>query len=341
MSEEIEPILQENDLRFVLFPIKYQGVWDLYKEAQSSFWTAEELSLAEDATQWKFNKKITDDDKYFIKNILAFFASSDGIVNENLAARFMTEVQIPELRALYGYQIATESVHSEVYSLLIDTLIENVDEKQRLFEAVNTIPIIKKMADWTTKWISSDRPFAERLIAFACVEGILFSGPFCAIYWLKKRALLPGLCMSNELISRDEGLHTMTACHVYKDLLKNKAKYERVLEIMQEVVDLEIEFIKESIPVRLIGMNADSMEEYIKCVSNKLLEMLGYPHHWNVKNPFPWMQLISIDGKTNFFEDRPSEYSRAGFKKKNNKINNKEDKNNKNNNNKVELLNDF
>lgn len=329
MDQEKEPILQENDLRFVLFPIKYTTIWDLYKQALSSFWTAEEISLVDDAIQWRTDKRITDDDKHFIKNVLAFFASSDGIVNENLALRFMSEIQIPEIRCLYGYQIAMENIHSEVYSLLIDTLIENNNEKKKLLEAIKTIPIIKKMADWTIKWINSDKPYSQRLIAFACVEGILFSGPFCSIYWLKKRGLLPGLSLSNELISRDEGLHTKTACLIYQ-LLNKKESYETVIEIMKEAVDLEIEFIRDSIPCKLIGMNADSMEEYIKCVANKLLEMLGYKSYWDATNPFPWMELISIDNKTNFFERRVSEYSRAGFSK------------NKDNNDKqVKLLSDF
>lgn len=314
MATTIEPILQENDLRFVLFPIKYNEIWKLYKEAVSSFWTAEEISLVDDAMQWRSDKRITDDDKFFIKNVLAFFASSDGIVNENLSIRFMKEVQIPEIRCLYGYQIAMENIHNEVYSLLIDTLIEKEEEKTQLLEAIKTIPIIKKMADWAIKWINDSKPFAYRLIAFACVEGILFSGPFCSIYWLKKRGLLPGLSLSNELISRDEGLHTKSACMIY-NLLENKLNYNEIIEIMKEAVDLEIEFIKESIPCKLIGMNADSMEEYIKCVANKLLEMLGYPNYYTATNPFPWMELISIDNKTNFFERRVSEYSRAGFSK--------------------------
>lgn len=308
-----ETILADNELRFVMFPIKYNKGWKMYKEAISNFWTAEEISFSDDVLQWTTDTKITQDDKKFIINVLAFFAASDGIVIENLAIRFMKEVQIPELRAFYGFQIAIENIHSEVYSLLIDNLISDQKQKDETFRAIQTYPIIKKMAEWTTKWINSDKPFAQRLLAFICVEGILFSGPFCAIFWLKKRGLLPALTFSNELISRDEGLHTKFGCYIYTDLLEHKESYEKVIEIMKECVELEIEFINDSIPCNLLGMNATSMEQYIKYVGNKILEMLEYKHYWDVQNPYPWMDLISCDVKTNFFEKRVSEYARANF----------------------------
>lgn len=314
--EKYEPILAEDKNRFVLFPIVYQSVYDYYVKAIGSFWTAKEVSLSDDKLQWKQNGLINDDTKHFIKHILAFFAGADGIVNENLASRFYNEVQSAECRLFYGFQIAIENVHSEVYSLLIDTYIEQDSEKKYLFNAMETIPCVKKLANWSLKWMSSDKPFSQRVIAFACVEGIMFSGPFCAIYWLKTNNILPGLCFANELISRDESLHMEFACHIHS-LLKFKTPERLILEIVTEVVDLEIEFINESIPCRLIGMNADSMATYVKFIADRLLLMLECQPYYNVKNPFDWMDLISMDNKTNIFEKRVSEYSRAGFNQDN------------------------
>lgn len=300
-----EFLLEENKNRFVLFPIKYDKIWEMYKKAEASFWTAEEIDLQQDLYDW--NNKLNNDEKKFISNILAFFAASDGIVNENLASKFSNEVQIPEARCFYGFQIAIENIHSETYSLLIDTYIKDEEEKNKLFNAIETIPIVSKKAEWAIKWINNKNSFAERLVAFAAVEGIFFSGSFCSIFWLKKRGLMPGLTFSNELISRDEGLHTDFACLLYS-MLENKLKYENILDIITEAVQLEKEFITYSIPVDLIGMNSRMMSQYIEFVADRLLVALGYEKYYKASNPFDFMELISLQGKTNFFEKRVSEY---------------------------------
>jgi ribonucleoside-diphosphate reductase subunit M2 len=297
-----ETILIENPHRFVLFPIQYHKTWDMYKKAQKSTWFAEEIDFTDDITHYK---KLSDDEKYFINNVLAFFASSDGIVNENLMKNLMEQAQVPEIRAFYAHQMFIETIHNESYSLMIDVLV-NSDEKNKLFKAITEIPIITKMSDWSLKWLNSEKSFSQKMIAFACIEGIMFSGPFCAIYWLKKRGLMPGLSFANELISRDEGLHCDFAVHVYNDLIKHKESYETILEIFKEAVELEIEFINDSLPCSLIGMNKDMMKQYIEFVADRLLSQLNYPKHWNVSNPFDWMDLISMDTKTNFFEKRVS-----------------------------------
>lgn len=316
--EKHEPILIENKDRFVLFPIQYQDIWDSYKKTLGSFWTTNEVSLTDDVIQWRDNTRIDEGTKHFIKQILAFFAAADGIVNENLASRFFNEVQVPEIRAFYGFQIAIENIHNEQYSELIDTYIESSSEKEYLLKAIDNIPSIKQKANWALKWLNSERPFNQRLIAFACVEAIMFSGAFCAIYWIKKRGLLPGLCMSNELISRDEAAHAEFATLLYSKYLKYKAPESVVLSIVTEAVDLEINFITESIPCHLIGMRSDNMAQYIKFIADRLLQQLGLSPYYNVKNPFDWMDRISMDNKTNFFERRVTEYSRAGFSSKSN-----------------------
>ena len=303
-----EPLLELSNDRFVLLPIQYNDIWEMYKKSMASFWTAEEIDLYQDLNDWE---KLNDDEKHFIKHILAFFSASDGIVNENLAIRFYNEVQIPEARCFYGFQIAMENIHAETYGLLIDTYIKDAKEKDYLFKAVDNIPCITKKADWALKWLSSQDNFALRLIAFAAIEGIFFSGSFCAIFWLKKRGLMPGLTFSNELISRDEGLHTDFACLLYK-YIENKPSKEQVLELVTEAVEFEQEFITEALPVSLIGMNADLMKQYIEFVADRLLMELGYEAHYNSYNPFDWMELISLQGKTNFFEKRVSEYQKAG-----------------------------
>ena len=303
-----EPILVENPNRFVLFPIQNPDVWDMYKKAVASFWTAEEIDLSQDVTDWK--TKLTDNERHFITQILSFFAASDGIVNENLAARFSVEVQLPEARAFYTFQMACESIHSETYSLMIDTLIQNAVEKDRLFKAIHTIPGVKLKAEWALSWLASDAPFAQRLVAFAVVEGLLFSGAFCSIFWLKKRGLMPGLAFSNELISRDEGLHCDHAVLLYKQLV-NKLDEATVHAIVDSAVRTEITFVTESLPVSLIGMNAELMTEYVKFVADRLVVALGYSKVYNAANPFDWMNLISMEGKTNFFEKRVAEYSKA------------------------------
>jgi len=309
-NQKNEPILQENKGRFVIFPLKYKSVWDMYKKAEASFWTAEEVDLQQDVKQW--GTKLTDDERYFIKHILAFFAASDGIVNENLAARFMTEVQIPECRMFYGFQIAMENIHSEMYSLLIDTYIQDPEEKQKLFNAIEEVDCVKKKAEWALKWIENESSsFAERLIAFAAVEGIFFSGSFCAIFWLKKRGLMPGLAYSNELISRDEGLHCDFACLIYS-LLQYKLAPSVVQSIIKEAVEYEKEFVTSALPVGLIGMNADLMCKYIEFVADRLLVALNVPKIFNATNPFDFMEMISLQGKTNFFERRVGEYQKAG-----------------------------
>jgi ribonucleoside-diphosphate reductase beta chain len=303
-----EPILQENKDRFVLFPIKHNDIWEMYKKAEASFWTAEEIDLSSDQTDW--TSKLNDDERHFIKHVLAFFAASDGIVNENLAVNFMNEVQYPEARCFYGYQIMIENIHSETYSLLIDTYIKDPQEKDKLFHAIETIPAVKHKAEWALKWIGNGG-FAERLIAFAAVEGIFFSGSFCSIFWLKKRGLMPGLTFSNELISRDEGLHCDFACLLYSQLV-NQLPKEKVSQIITDAVTIEKEFVTESLPVRLIGMNADMMCQYIEFVADRLLVALGCAKVYNATNPFDFMELISLQGKTNFFEKRVAEYQKSG-----------------------------
>lgn len=308
MSGEQEPILLPNPKRFVLFPIVHEKVWEFYKNAMASFWTAEEIDLSYDWRDWR---AMNDNERWFISHILAFFAAADGIVNENLAGRFMNEIQIPEIRNFYGMQIFMEQIHSETYSLLIDTYIKDKTEKNRLFNAIETIPCIAKKADWAQRWIKSSNSFAERLVAFAAVEGIFFSGAFCSIFWLKKRNLMPGLTYSNELISRDEGLHTDFACLVYS-MLQNKLPQETIYTIIDEAVGCEIEFIAVALSVELIGMNAALMSDYIKFCADRLIYELGYEKLYHAKNPFDWMELISLQGKTNFFEKRVSEYQKAG-----------------------------
>ncbi|MFN4811153.1 MAG: ribonucleoside-diphosphate reductase small subunit [Bacteroidota bacterium] len=303
-----EPILQENKDRFVLFPIKHKDIWDMYKKAEASFWTAEEIDLSSDLQDW--SDKLNNDERHFIKHVLAFFAASDGIVNENLAINFMNEVQYPEARCFYGYQIMIENIHSETYSLLIDTYIKDPQEKDKLFHAIETIPAVKHKAEWALKWISNGG-FAERLIAFAAVEGIFFSGSFCSIFWLKKRGLMPGLTFSNELISRDEGLHCDFACLLYSQLV-NQLPKEKVKQIITDAVSIEKEFVTEALPVRLIGMNADMMCQYIEFVADRLLVALNCGKVYNATNPFDFMELISLQGKTNFFEKRVGEYQKSG-----------------------------
>ena len=303
-----EPILQENKNRFVIFPIQHDDIWQWYKKQEASFWTAEEIDLHQDVVDWK---KLNDDERYFLKHILAFFAASDGIVNENLAENFVNEVQYSEAKFFYGFQIMMENIHSEMYSLLIDTLVESDSEKDELFNAIERFPAIKKKADWALRWIESES-FAERLIAFAAVEGIFFSGAFCSIFWMKKRGLLPGLATSNEFISRDEGLHRDFACHLHNTHLVNKVPVERITQIIVEALDIEREFITESLPVNLIGMNAKLMAKYLEFVTDHLLETLNCPKVYNTPNPFDFMDMISLEGKTNFFEKRVSEYKKAG-----------------------------
>ncbi len=308
-----EPICNEDENRYVLFPIKYDGVFDIYKKALASFWTVEEVDLGKDMNDWN---KLNSNERHFIENILAFFAGSDGIVLENLAQRFMNDIKIPEIKCFYGFQIAMENIHSEMYSLLIDTYIKNSSRKEELFNAIDTIPCVSKKANWAIKWINDkESNFATRLVAFACVEGIFFSGSFCAIFWLKKRGLMPGLTFSNELISRDEGMHTDFACLVYS-MLQNKLSEETILNIIKEAVEIEQEFITDSIPCRLIGMNADLMKTYIEFVADRLLLQLGYKKQYNSKNPFAFMEMISMEGKTNFFEKRVADYSKANVNNK-------------------------
>ena len=306
-KENDELLLSEEEQRYVIFPIKYDKVWEMYKKAEANFWTAEELDLSKDNKD--FNQKMNDNERYFIENILAFFAASDGIVNENLGERFYNEVQIQEAKFFYGFQIAVENIHSETYSLLIDTYVKDKDKKHKLLNAIDTIPSVKKKAEWAMKWINDkSSTFGTRVIAFAAVEGIFFSGSFCSIFWLKQRGLMPGLCHSNELISRDEGLHTEFAVLIYS-MLKNKPSQEIILEIIQEAVELEKEFITESLPCNLIGMNMVLMKQYIEFIADRLLLMLGLDKIYHQENPFDWMELISIQGKTNFFEKRVGEYS--------------------------------
>ena len=304
-----EVILQENKNRYVLFPIKYNSMYELYKKAESTFWTASEIDLVKDNNDWE--NALNDNERNFIKNIIGFFAGSDGIIMENLAVRFLREIQIPEARAFYSYQIFNESIHSETYSLLIDTYIKDVEEKNKIFNSIENIPCVAKKAQWAYKWIeNTDVSFATRLLSFAIVEGVFFSGSFCAIYWLKKRGLMPGLTFSNELISRDEGLHCEFAYLLYS-YIKNKVPESIVYEIFQEAVNIEKEFITESIPCAMIGMNSTMMCQYIEFVANRLLLQLGYDKLWNVENPFDFMELISLRPKTNFFELRVGEYTKS------------------------------
>ncbi len=308
----VEPILKENKDRFVLFPIKHDKVWEMYKNHEASFWTAEEIDLSQDLNDWE---NLSKDEKHFIKHILAFFAASDGIVNENLVINFMREVQIPEARCFYGFQIAIENIHAETYSLLIDTYIKDPAEQKYLFNALETVPCVKKKADWALRWIDEAPSFAHRLIAFAAVEGIFFSGSFCSIFWLKKRGLMPGLAFSNELISRDEGLHCDFACLLYS-MLVNKLPESEVQSIIKEAVDGEKEFVGDALPVSLIGMNAELMKQYIEFVADRLLVSLGCAKLYNATNPFPFMEMISLQGKTNFFEKRNADYAKAGINEK-------------------------
>ena len=310
---QIEPILQENKDRFVIFPIKHNDIWDWYKKMEACFWTAEEIDLHQDLTDW--SNKLNADERYFIKHILAFFAASDGIVNENLAENFVNEVQYSEAKFFYGFQIMMENIHSETYSLLIDTYVKDVKEKNQLFKAIEVFPAIKKKADWALNWIESDS-FAERLIAFAAVEGIFFSGAFCSIFWLKKRGLMPGLTFSNELISRDEGMHCDFAVHLHNNHLVNKVPKEKIRKIIIDALNIEREFVTESLPVSLIGMNAKLMTQYLEFVTDRLLVELECEKEFNVTNPFDFMDMINLQGKTNFFEKRVSEYQKAGVMNK-------------------------
>lgn len=308
MSKNSEPLLTENSDRFVMFPLTDKSIWDMYKKQMDCFWRAEEIDLSQDLSDWK---KLNDDERHFIKMVLAFFAASDGIVLENLGMRFLSEVQLPEARAAYGFQLAMENIHSETYSLLIDTYIKDESEKTKLFKALDNFPCVNKKAQWALKWINDKRSsFATRLLAFACVEGIFFSGSFCAIYWLKKRGLMPGLTFSNELISRDEGMHTDFAVLLYTKLNK-KTKKAKVYELIKEAVTIEKEFICEALPCKLIGMNQKLMKQYIEFVADRLIIQLGYPKLFNSSNPFDFMEMISLDGKTNFFEKRVGDYSLA------------------------------
>ena len=308
MSSFQEPILSEDNSRYVLFPIQHHKLFELYKKAVASFWTVEEVDLSKDANDWS---KLSKDEQFFIKNILAFFAGSDGIVLENLAVRFMKDIKCPEAICFYGFQIAIENIHSEMYSLLIDTYIKDTNEKTHLLNAIDTIPAVSRKANWAIKWINdSESTFAKRVVAFAAVEGIFFSGSFCAIFWLKKRGLMPGLTSSNELISRDEGMHTDFAVEIYS-MLVNKLPEETIHQIITEAVTIEKQFITESIPCKLIGMNSELMSQYIEFVADRLIVQLGYSKIYNSKNPFDFMEMISLEGKTNFFEKRVMDYSKA------------------------------
>jgi len=302
-----EPLLQENPNRYVMFPLQDLEIWGMYKKHVASFWTAEEIDLSQDMRDWQ---NLTENEKYFIKHVLAFFAASDGIVLENLMENFGIQLQLPEARCFYAFQGAMENIHSETYSLLIDTYVQDPLEKTALFEAMHNMPAIAKKAEWAIKWMSANAPFAQRLVAFAAVEGIFFSGSFCALFWLKKRGLMPGLTFSNELISRDEGLHTDFACLLYGKL-KKKLAIDVVHDIIKDAVNCEVEFVTEALPVNLIGMNAELMSTYIQFVADRLLHALGCQKVWRVKNPFDWMEMISLQGKTNFFEKRVGEYQRA------------------------------
>jgi ribonucleoside-diphosphate reductase beta chain len=309
-ANKFEPMLAENPDRFVLFPIKYDTIWEWYKKSVASFWTAEEVDLTQDINDWEH--KLTDNERKFIKHVLAFFAASDGIVNENLVINFMREVQIPEARCFYGFQVAIENIHAEMYSLLIDTYIKDPKEKDFLFNALQNLECVSKKGQWALRWIDNAPSFAHRLIAFAAVEGIFFSGSFCSIYWLKKRGLMPGLTFSNELISRDEGMHCDFACLLYS-MLENKLDPAEVHAIITEAVEYEKEFVTDALPVSLIGMNAEMMGQYIEFVADRLLMSLGCEKAYGTANPFSWMDMISIQGKTNFFEKRVGDYAKAGL----------------------------
>ncbi|MES2378042.1 MAG: ribonucleoside-diphosphate reductase small subunit [Bacteroidota bacterium] len=307
MAEETELLLRENKDRFVILPIKYPEIWEMYKKCEASFWTAEEIDLSDDLKHWE---AMNSGEKHFVSHILAFFAASDGIVNENLAVNFMSEVQLPEARCFYGFQIMMENIHSETYALLIDTYIKDPAEKDRLFHAIDTVPCVGKKAEWALRWINNGS-FAERLIAFAAVEGIFFSGSFCSIFWLKKRGLMPGLTFSNELISRDEGMHCEFACLLYR-MLENKLSKEAATAIITDAVEIEKEFISDALPVSLIGMNAKLMSQYIEFVADRWLGELGYDKVYGASNPFDFMEMISLQGKTNFFEKRVGDYQKSG-----------------------------
>lgn len=304
-----EPLLQENPNRFVIFPIQHHDLWKMYKDHVSVFWRPEEVDLSKDMRDWA---KLNDGERHFIKRVLGFFAGSDGIVMENLGQRFMNEVQVPEAKFFYGVQMMMETIHSEMYSQLIDTYIEDRAEKMDILQSIQTVPCIQKKADWALSWIQSEEAdFATRLMAFAAIEGVFFSGAFCSIFWLKQRGLMPGLTASNEFISRDEGLHTDFACLLYSKC-RNRLPVDRAHRLMQEAVAIEKEFILEALPCSLIGMNAARMSEYIEFVADRLLTSLGYPKAWNTANPFPWMERISLEGKDNFFEKRVTNYALAG-----------------------------
>ena len=307
-GNKIEPILQDNPNRFVLFPIEHDDIWDFYKKSQAAIWTAEEIDLSQDLTDWE---NLKDDEKHFIKHVLAFFAASDGIVNENLAENFVNDVQYTEAKFFYGFQIMMENIHSETYSLLIDTYIKDKKEKDYLFNAIETMDCVKKKAEWALRWIDNGS-FQERLIAFAAVEGIFFSGSFCSIFWLKKRGLMPGLTFSNELISRDEGMHCDFACLLYNNHIIEKLDKTLATNIIKDAVVIEKEFVSDALPVRLIGMNAEEMCEYIEFCADRLLVSLGLERVYKASNPFPWMDMISLQGKTNFFEKRVGDYRKAG-----------------------------
>jgi ribonucleoside-diphosphate reductase beta chain len=311
----MEKILQENKNRFVLFPLQHHDIWDYYKKAEQVFWTAEEIDLAQDLADWE---QLKPNEQHFIKHILAFFAASDGIVNENLAENFVSEVQYTEAKFFYGFQIMMENIHSETYSLLIDTYIKDKEEQNYLFNAIDTVPAVQKKAEWALKWIGSES-FTERLVAFAAVEGIFFSGSFCSIFWLKKQGKMPGLSFSNELISRDEGLHTDFAVHLYNHHIENKLSRERIIEIIDSALVIEKEFITEALPVSLIGMNSDLMKQYLEYVSDRLLVELGVGKVYNSENPFDFMQNIALPNKTNFFEKRVADYVKSGVGETDNK----------------------
>src|ERR1700748_857089 len=307
MAQETELLLRENKDRFVILPIKYPAIWEMYKKCEASFWTAEEIDLSDDMKHWE---NMNSGEKHFVSHILAFFAASDGIVNENLAVNFMSEVQLPEARCFYGFQIMMENIHSETYALLIDTYVKDPAEKDRLFHAIDTVPAVKKKAEWALRWIENGS-FAERLVAFAAVEGSFFSGSFCSIFWLKKRGLMPGLSFRNELISRDEGMHCECACLLYS-MLSGKLSKQEVNHIITDAVDIEKEFVTEALPVNLIGMNAKLMSQYIEFVADRWLVELGYDRVYNATNPFDFMEMISLQGKTNFFEKRVGDYQKSG-----------------------------
>ncbi|MBV8390905.1 MAG: ribonucleotide-diphosphate reductase subunit beta [Mucilaginibacter sp.] len=307
MKQENEVLLRENKDRFVILPINYPRIWEMYKKHEASFWTAEEIDLSDDMKHWE---NLNSGEKHFISHILAFFAASDGIVNENLAVNFMSEVQVPEARCFYGFQIMMENIHSETYALLIDTYIKDPIEKDRLFHAIDTVPAVQKKAEWALKWINNGT-FAQRLVAFAAVEGIFFSGSFCSIFWLKKRGLMPGLTFSNELISRDEGMHCEFACLLY-GMLSQKLSKQEATQIITDAVEIEKEFVTDALPVNLIGMNAKLMSQYIEFVADRWLVELGYDKVYNATNPFDFMEMISLQGKTNFFEKRVGDYQKSG-----------------------------